>query len=224
MLVYGKNVLKEIDSSKIKKVYLNKNNNDSDIYEYLKDKHIHYELVDKFRLDKMVNGNHQGVVIDILNYDYYSLDDIDNEDFIIMLDHLEDPHNLGAIIRTCEAAGIKSIIIPSNRSVDVSDTVIKVSTGAIDRVKIIRVNNLTDAIKRLKKQGYFIYSSEMNGIDYKTVDYAEKKVLVIGNEGKGISRLVLDNSDVIISIPMIGEVNSLNASVAAGILIYGMNR
>ena len=222
MLVFGKNVLKELEHKKIRKAYLNKNLKDDSIKQYLLDNHIRFELVDVFRLDKLVNGNHQGIVIDIDDYNYYSLSDINNENFIIMLDHLEDPHNLGAIIRTCECAGIKSIILPKDRSVRVNETVMKVSTGALERVKIILVNNLVNAINKLKEQGYFIYAADMDGVNYRNVDYAQKKVLVIGNEGKGISRLVSENADEIISIPMKGELNSLNASVSAGILIYGM--
>lgn len=224
MLVCGKNVLKELDIKKIRKVYLNKNLKDDSIKKYLLDNHIRFELVDNFRLDKMVNGNHQGIVIDIDDYNYFSLEDIKNENFILMLDHLEDPHNLGAIIRTCECAGIKSIIIPKDRSVRVNETVMKVSTGALERVKIILVNNLVNAINKLKEKGFFVYAADMDGEDYRTVDYNDKKILIIGNEGKGISRLVSDNSDVIISIPMKGKLNSLNASVSAGILIYGMDK
>ena len=224
MLVFGKNVLKELDPKKVRKAYLNKNLKDNSIQKYLLDNHIRFELVDNYRLDKLVTGNHQGIVIDIDDYNYYSLNDIDNESFIVMLDHLEDPHNLGAIIRTCECAGIKSIILPKDRSVRVNETVMKVSTGALERVKIILVNNMVTAMDKLKDKGYFIYAADMDGADYRTIDYAEKKVLVIGNEGKGISRLVSENSDVIISIPMKGELNSLNASVSAGILIYGMDK
>ena len=225
MLVYGKNVLKELDIKKIRKVYLSKTLKDFNVQKFLSDNHIRYELVDSNRLDKMVNGNHQGVVIDINDYDYFNLSDINpDENFIVMLDHLEDPHNLGAIIRTCECAGIKTIIIPKDRSVRVNDTVMKVSTGALERVKVVLVSNLVATIDKLKEQGYFIYSADMNGKNYKEVDYAAKKVLVIGNEGNGISRLVKENSDEIISIPMKGELNSLNASVSAGILIYGMDK
>lgn len=225
MLVYGKNVLKELDLKKVRKVYLSKTQKDFKVSNFLTENHIRYELVDNNRLDKMVTGNHQGIIIDINDYDYYKLSDIaDDENFVVMLDHLEDPHNLGAIIRTCECAGIKSIIIPKDRSVRVNDTVMKVSTGALERVKVILVSNLVDAINKLKKEGFFIYSADMNGISYINIDYADKKVLVIGNEGNGISRLVKENSDEIISIPMKGELNSLNASVSAGILIYGMDK
>ena len=149
------------------------------------------------------------------------MNDIDS-DFVVILDHLEDPHNFGAIIRTCECAGIKNIIIPKDRSVTVNDTVVKVSVGAIEHVKIIMVSNLVNAINKLKDMGYFIYAAEADGINYKKENYPNKKVLIIGSEGKGVSRLVRGESDVILSIPMKGHINSLNASASAAILIYGM--
>ena len=217
MLVYGKNTLKEVDVKKIKKAYITNNN----YLDYLKSNKIKYEYIDKNRMDKMVSGKHQNIVLDIYEYDYYKLDDIDSN-FIVMLDHIEDPHNLGAIIRTCECAGIKNIIIPKDRSCLVNETVMKTSAGALSHVKIILVSNLNNAINKLKKDNYFVYSADMNGKNYKNIDYPEKKILVIGNEGHGISKLIKENSDDIISIPMYGEVNSLNASASAAILIYGM--
>jgi 23S rRNA (guanosine2251-2'-O)-methyltransferase len=222
MLVYGKNVLKDIDSKKIRKVYLNENFHNKEIIDYLSTNNIHYFLVSKQQLDRMVDGNHQGVVIDMDEYQYYTLNDINNEEFVIVLDHLEDVHNFGAIIRSAEAAGVKSIIIPKDRSVRVNDIVMKTSCGAIDRVKIVLVNNIVDALKKLQKENYFVYSSFMDGDDYKKVDYSGKKILVIGNEGKGISKVVENITDFRIGIPMSGKVNSLNASVAAGILIFAM--
>ena len=217
MLVYGKNVLKELDIKKIKKAYVASNN----YLDYLKKNKIKYEYVDKNRLDKMVDGKHQNIVLEIYDYEYYTLDDI-NGDFIVLLDHIEDPHNLGAIIRTCECAGIKEIIIPKDRSCLVNETVMKSSAGALAHVKIIMVSNLNNAINKLKKANYFIYSADMNGVNYSEVDYANKKVLIIGNEGYGVSNLIKENSDYIISIPMYGRVNSLNASASAAILIYKM--
>lgn len=217
MLVYGKNTLKEVDVKKIKKAYITNNN----YLDYLKSNKIKYEYIDKNRMDKMVSGKHQNIVLDIYEYDYYKLDDIDSN-FVVMLDHIEDPHNLGAIIRTCECAGIKNIIIPKDRSCLVNETVMKTSAGALSHVKIILVSNLNNAINKLKKDNYFVYSADMNGKNYKNIDYPEKKILVIGNEGHGISKLIKENSDDIISIPMYGEVNSLNASASAAILIYGM--
>lgn len=217
MLVYGKNVLKELDIKKIKKAYVASNN----YLDYLKKNKIKYEYVDKNRLDKMVDGKHQNIVLEIYDYEYYTLDDI-NGDFIVLLDHIEDPHNLGAIIRTCECAGIKEIIIPKDRSCLVNETVMKSSAGALAHVKIIMVSNLNNAINKLKKANYFIYSADMNGVNYSEVDYANKKVLIIGNEGHGVSKLIKENSDYIVSIPMYGRVNSLNASASAAILIYKM--
>ena len=139
-----------------------------------------------------------------------------------MLDHLEDPHNFGAIIRSCEARGIKSIIIPKDRSVVVNDTVMKTSAGALNHVNVVMVTNLVDAMNKLKDVGFYVYAAEADGQDFRKVDYADKILLVIGSEGFGLSRLVRQNADQIISIPMKGEVNSLNASVSAGILMYGI--
>lgn len=222
MLVYGKNVLKDIEVKKIKKVYLFENLKDNEILKFLNDSKIHYLKCSKSQLDKMVKGNHQGIVFEIDDYNYYALNDCLNEDFLVVLDHLEDPHNFGAIIRTCEAAGVKTIIIPKDRSVRVNETVMKISCGAVDRVKIVLVNNIVETLKKLQKENYFVYASFMDGTDYKTIDYSGKKVLVIGNEGKGVSKLVEGITDFKIGIPMIGSINSLNASVAAGILIFNM--
>ena len=217
MLVYGRNVLKELDKKKIKKIFISS----KELIPYLKKENLKYDVVPKQKLDRMTNGNHQGIVIDIHDYEYYTMSDIDS-DFVVILDHLEDPHNFGAIIRTCECAGIKNIIIPKDRSVTVNDTVVKVSVGAIEHVKIIMVSNLVNAINKLKDLGYFIYAADMDGKDYRKEKYPNKKALIIGNEGNGISRLVLENSDIVLSIPMKGIINSLNASTSAGILIYGM--
>ena len=218
MLVYGKNILFEVNKKKIKKAYISRN----DYISYLKENSIKYEIVDKSRLDKMVKGVHQGIVLDIFDYNYYTMDDLEG-DFVVILDHLTDPHNFGAIIRTCESKNIKSIIIPKDRSALVNDTVYKTSEGAIDNVKIIMVTNIINAINKLKEQNYFVYCADMDGVDYRKVDYAPKKVLVIGSEGIGISNAVKKNSDVVVAIPMSGKINSLNASVSAGILIYRMD-
>lgn len=224
MLICGRNVLKETPINKIHKVYLKEHFKDQEILKYLQDNKIRYEFIPLFRLDKMVKANHQGIVLDVDEYEYYELKDCLNEDFVVCLDHLEDPHNLGAIIRTCECAGIKSIIIPKERSVRVNETVMKISVGAINNVKIILVSNLNNALKELQKNMFFVYAADMDGKDYRSIDYALKKVLVIGAEGSGISNIISKTSDEIISIPMYGKINSLNASVSAGILIYGMIR
>ncbi len=217
MLVYGKNVLKEIDNKKIKKVYTSR----KDLYDYLNENKIKYNILNNAALDKMVDGVHQGVVIDIFDYEYKDLKSIES-DFVVILDHLEDPHNFGAIIRTCACAGVKDIIIPKDRAVGVNDTVIKVSAGNIDKVNIIMVSNLVNAVNYLKDNNYFVYATDMVGKNYKEVDYSGKKVLVIGNEGKGVSRLVKEVSDEIVTINILENTESLNASVAAGILIFEM--
>ena len=222
MRVCGKNVFNETDPKTIRRVLISPNFRDQEIMQKIRENKIKYVETDQRDLDRMLPHN-QGIVFDINDYEYYELSSIeDDENMVVILDHLEDPHNFGAIIRTCEARGIKTIIIPKDRSVVVNETVIKTSTGAISRVKIVQVANLVNAINKLKDMGYFVYAAEAGGEDYRTVSYADKVVLVIGSEGFGVSRLVKENSDVIISIPMKGEVNSLNASVAAAILIYGI--
>ena len=222
MLVWGKNVFNEIDITKIRKVYIEEGK-ERDLIPYLNNNKIRYDILPKRKLDEMAPKNHQGVIVDIYDYEYKDINECLNDEFVVILDHLEDPHNFGAIIRTCECAGIKHIIIPKDRSVRVNETVIKVSSGAISHVDIIMVSNLSNAINKLKDNGFFVYGADMDGEDYREVDYTGKKVLVIGNEGNGISRIVSENCDEIISIPMKGQINSLNASVSAGILIYGMN-
>ena len=222
MKVYGKNVFNELDLKKVRKVYLSKNFNDKNIIDVIKKNGLKYVNVDQKILDGMFKHN-QGIVVEINDYDYKSMKDVNFEDkMIVILDHLEDPHNFGAIIRTCEAKGIKTIVIPKDRSVVVNETVMKTSSGALSNVDIVMVNNLVKCIDEFKDNGYFVYGAEANGIDYKSVDYSEKVCLVIGSEGTGLSKLVLDSCDEIISIPMRGKVNSLNASVAAAILIYGI--
>lgn len=222
MLVCGKNVFRETDKKKIRKIYLSNTFKDKEIIDEIKEAKLKYVLTDNKVLDKMLNHN-QGIVLEINDYEYKDLSIIDeDESMVVMLDHLEDPHNFGAIIRTCEARGIKSIIIPKDRGVVVNETVVKTSTGALSRVNIIMVTNLVNAINELKDKGYFVYCAEADGYDYRKVNYADKVLLVIGSEGKGVSPIVRKNSDEILSIPMKGEVNSLNASVAAAVLIFGI--
>ena len=225
MKVFGKNVFNELKNNvkQIKKVYLSSSFKDKDIIDFIKNNNIPYITVEKKKFDKMVNGNTQGIVLEVSEYEYKNIKERDTtQKKIVILDHLEDPHNFGAIIRTCEAYGVKSIIIPKDRSVSVNSTVVKTSTGALEYVDIYEVTNLKVAIDYLKDNGYFVYGAEADGKDYDSVDYSDKMVLVIGSEGHGISRVVRDACDEIISIPMRGHVNSLNASVSFGVLIYGI--
>ena len=224
MKVFGKNVFNELrDNVKsIKKVYLAKNFNDKEIIKFIQDNKISYSTMDIRKMDGMVEGRHQGIIVVVDDYEYSDYKDMLNDNIVVMLDHLEDPHNFGAIIRTCEAAGIKSIIIPKDRSVSVTSTVMKTSAGALEHVDIAMVNNLVNVIDDFKDNGYFVYAADMDGTNYKQVNYSNKVLLVIGSEGNGLGRLVKKNCDEILSIPQFGHVNSLNASVAAAILIYGI--
>lgn len=224
MKVYGKNVALDIIKShkKIYSAYLYKNFNEENILNYLNKNNVNIKIFEKYEMDNIVDGLHQGIILDIEDYKYASLDEIlkiDNP-LIVILDHLEDPHNLGAIIRTCEAAGVDGIIIPKDRSVEVNATVYKTSVGTVENVPIVMVTNIANTINDLKKEGFWITGTDMDGTNYKDIDYRGKCAIVIGNEGKGISKRVLDNCDFIASIPMYGKTNSLNASVASGIIIY----
>lgn len=224
MKVFGRNVFNEYREkyTDIKKVYISKTFSDHEIINFIKEKHIQYEVVEPRVLDGMVKGNHQGIVMQIDDYEYSNYKQMLDENIIVILDHLEDPHNFGAIIRTCESAGIHSIIIPKDRSVTVTGTVMKTSAGALNYVDIAVVPNLVRVIKELKKNGFFVYAADMDGINYKDCSFAPKTAIVIGSEGNGVSKLVKQNCDEIVSIPMHGKINSLNASVAAAILLYGI--
>ncbi len=227
MLVYGRNVANEILNNKnikINKVFLDNNFNDENILNKINSKNLKKFHIDKNKLDKMcMSSTNQGIALDIEEYKYLDFNEIEkNRDanFIVMLDSLEDPHNFGAIIRTCECAKVDYIIIPKKRSVSVNSTVYKTSSGALSYVKIVEVVNLSNTIKKLKDLGYWIYGSDALGKDYQSIKYDGKTCLVIGSEGHGLKQIVSSSCDEIISLPMKGNINSLNASVAAGILIY----
>ena len=216
MLIYGKNVTNEYLKSgkKINKTYLLDNYEENSNFPNI-------ERVNKMQMDKLVKANTQGIVLDI-DYEYSKLEEITNKEnpLIVILDHLEDPHNLGAIIRTCEAAGVDGIIIPENRSVSVNSTVVHTSAGSIFNMKIVKVVNLRQTITKLKKEGFWFIGTDMEGTDYKKIDYKGKTCIIIGSEGFGMSRIISEECDYKASIKMNGKVNSLNASVAAGIIIY----
>lgn len=225
MKVFGKNVFNELKSNttQIRKVYLSPSFKDKEIIDFIKKNNISYVNLDRKAFDRLSEGNTQGIILEVDDYKYKSLKEVDlSQKRIVILDHLEDPHNFGAIIRTCEASGVKTIIIPKDRSVNVNPTVVKTSTGALEYVDIVEVSNLRNAIDYLKKNDYFVYGAEADGRLYDEVSYSDKMVLVIGSEGNGISRVVREACDEIISIPMLGHVNSLNASVSFGVLIYGI--
>ncbi len=224
MYIYGKNVAYDALTGKstIKKCFLDKEFKDTEILSLLKQNRVRIDYLYQKELDKKVNGLHQGIILEIEDYKYSTFDSILEKEnpLLVILDHIEDPHNFGAIIRTCEAAGVDGIIIPNDRSVEVNGTVVKTSVGTTEKVKIVRVTNLVNTIKELKKKGFWIYGTDMEGSDYTTLDYRGKTAIVCGNEGKGMSRLVQENCDFIATIPMNGTVNSLNASVATAIIVF----
>lgn len=227
MYIYGKNVAREKLNSdeKITKAYLSKKFKDENILKKLLAKKIKITYLEQNILDKKVNGLHQGIILEVDDVETYSLDEFFDKiqekknPLVIMLDHLEDPHNFGAIIRTSEALGVDGIIIPNDRSVGVNATVVKTSAGAISYMTIIRVPNLANTLEKLKKKGFWIVGTDMKGEDYTKLDYNIPICLVIGNEGHGMSKIIKDNCDFIATIPMIGKINSLNASVSCGILL-----
>lgn len=231
MLVYGRNVAERIFSDekllkKVKKLKIEEKY-------YLKIKNLLGEfpkskikLARKSEIDNLTRDNHQGIIIDMEDYQYTPLNKILNreDDKILILDHILDPHNFGAIIRTAVAAGFNAIIIPNDRQVLVNSTVVKTSVGAVFDIDIVLVTNLNNTIKILKDNGFWIYGTVMSGEDYREVDYNGKVCLIIGNEEKGMSKLVKESCDFLITIPISPKIDSLNASVAAGILIYEVVR
>ena len=228
-IVFGKNAIVEAikQKRKFEKLFIIESN--KDIIKLARDNNIKFEIVSKEFINAKAKWNHQGVMAYFPDYKYYELDQIvsDKEDsMIVMLDGFEDPHNLGAVIRTAETVGVDGVIIPKNRSVKVNSTVAKVSTGAIEYVKVCEVTNLSQTLKKLKDLGYWIVGAEYTdkSICYWDVDYSMKIVLVIGSEGKGVSRIVRDECDYLVKIPMRGKINSLNASVSAALLMYEIRR
>ena len=227
MTIYGKNPVMEALKSKkkITRIYVT-NNNVSLIEPYSKQIEK-INVVDAAFLTKKYGDKTQGIVAEIAEYKYASLNNVlkrvgDKENVtLVILDSLEDPHNLGAILRSADATGVDGIIIPKNRSVRLNDTVAKVSTGAIEHVDVCEVTNLNMTINDLKKLGYWVIGLELDGtVDYRDQDYKGKIAVIIGSEGRGISKLVKENCDFLVRIPMYGKVNSLNASVSAGLLLY----
>ena len=195
-----------------------------------KKRHITIKEMPRQKLDfKLPGVNHQGVAVVVSSGEYCSVEDIlavakekDEPAFILILDEIEDPHNFGAIIRTAEASGVHGIIIPKRRSVGINNTVYKTACGAAEYVKVARVSNLPSTIDFLKENGVWVYGTDMDGENIFQTDYKSACALIIGNEGKGIGRLVKEKCDICVKIPMYGKINSLNASVAAGISMYSV--
>lgn len=232
-LLIGRNAVTEALKSdrEIDTLILMRNNNNpalSRLASMAKEKGAVVKEVDSKKLDFMCGGaNHQGVAAYVAAHEYSSVEDIfayaeekGEAPFIVVCDEIEDPHNLGAIIRTAECAGVHGVIIPKRRSASLNFTVGKTSAGALEYMRVARVSNLASTIDELKEKGCWVYGADMDGTDYKKIDFSGAVVLVIGSEGKGIGKLIRQKCDAIVSLPMKGNINSLNASVAAGILMY----
>ena len=198
------------------------------IFAIANEKKIVCQEVPKHKLDNTTTERHQGVIAFVAPYNYFELDevlnklDINKSTTLLILDHIEDPHNLGAIIRTAEASGVKGIIIPKRRAAVVSQTAVKASAGAIEHMPVIRVSSLTDAIKKLKEKGFWIAGTTLaeRSEEYTKIAKDVPLAIVIGNEGEGMSKVVTKECDFLYHLPMLGKIQSLNASVAAGIIMY----
>lgn len=232
-IICGRNsVLELLKSNKdINKIWIERGEKHGSIKEIIakaKEARIVIVEVEKAKLDAMTTENHQGVIASVPPFDYCEIEDIlelakskNETPFVLLLDGIEDPHNLGAIIRTAETAGVHGIVIPKRRSASVNSTVSKVSAGATTYMKIARVNNLNETIRKLKENGLWIIGTDGAAkTQYYEQDLTGPIGIVIGSEGFGMSKLVKENVDILIKIPMKGQITSLNASVAAGIVMY----
>ncbi len=226
-LIYGRNPVKEaLRSKRVKTIYLANGFSNNEVLSLIDENHINVTYKSVKELDSMTQGVHQGVAAIIRDYEYYSLESIlyrankQEKPLIVILDGINDPHNLGAILRCCDVFNVTGILIPKHNQVPLNATVAKTSAGAINYVPVALVGNLNQTIEKLKENGFWIVSTDGSGsYNYQDIKYDFKVALVIGSEGQGVSRLVLNNSDYVVKIPQFGHVNSLNASVAAGILL-----
>ncbi len=234
-IIVGRHAVKSAVSSdrEINKVFIQEGINKQQIrpiLDLLKERKIMVQQVPKSKLDQMSDVPHQGIAAQISPYDYTELEDFletvkDKTATVMILDGLEDPHNLGSIIRTADAIGVDGIIIPKRRSVTLNSTVVKASTGAIEYVPVMRVTNLAQTIDRLKEAGFWICGTDAEkSVDYRRMAADMPLAVVIGSEGEGMSRLVKEKCDFLVHLPMVGHVNSLNASVAAALLMYEVYR
>lgn len=233
-LVVGRNAVMELlkTDRTIEFIYVAKGDNEGSIKKILtlaKENRVVIKEVEKRKLDFMCDGGvHQGVIAKVTEFKYCQVSDIlelakrrDEAPFVIILDEIEDPHNLGSIIRTAELCGAHGIIIPKRRNVGITSTVYKCSVGAVEHMKVAKVTNVNATIDELKQAGVWVYGADIAGTEYSfETDFGGPCALVIGSEGRGISKLTLKKCDKLVKIPMIGKINSLNASVAGGIMMY----
>lgn len=231
MKIEGRNSVYELlkTDKEIDKILVQKDLKDEPskrLINVIKSHKIKIQLVDKYVIDKESESRRsQGFIAFVSDYKYFDLQDIidgakDKDGFIVVLNEILDPHNLGSIIRVCECAGVDGIVIAKDRSASVSDTVMRISEGALNHIKVAKVVNINNAIKELKEHGYWVYGAELGGGEMYKADLTGKIAIVIGGEDSGVKQLTKKNCDGIISIPMFGKVNSLNASVACGVVVY----
>lgn len=234
-LVEGRNAVIELLKSgrtTIEQIYIANTKMEGSITKIIalaREQKVIIKEVDRKKLDSMSEtGSHQGVIAQITPFNYSQVEDIlayaekkGQDPFIIILDELEDPHNLGSIVRTAELCGVHGIIIPKRRNVGVTGTVYKTAAGAIEHMRIAKVTNVNAEIDKLKENGVWVYGADIRGEEFSyDVNFSGPCALIIGNEGKGISKLTAKKCDKLVKIPMVGKINSLNASVAGGIMMY----
>lgn len=236
LYIYGRNpVIEVLKEGRVKKIYLQSREMEGSInkiYAMAREKKIPIGEVDRKKLDEMAEGNnHQGVVAMVNDFVYSEVEDIiafakekNKPGQIVILDEVQDSHNLGAIARSAYGAGFDGIIIPKHRAAQVNEGAYKASAGAIDKIKVARVTNISNTIKKLKDAGYWIYGLDMEGTEYYNTDLKGNVAIVVGNEGKGISPSILKNCDAAVKIPMSNPFDSLNASCAASIVIFEIQR
>ena len=235
--VFGRHAVVEAlqTPNRVNRVFIQEGTSGRDaakVIELAHEKGIQVQTVPKTKIEALVgDAVHQGLVASIAAYEYADLEDVfkkaeeKGEDlFIVILDGVEDPHNLGSILRTADATGVHGIIIPKRRSASLTATVAKASTGAIEHVPVVRVTNLTQTIEQLKARGIWVFGTDMNGTDYRKWNTSGPLAIVMGNEGKGLSRIVKESVDEMVTIPMVGHVQSLNASVASALMMYEVFR
>ena len=229
MIIEGRNSVEQIlgTDQTIEKILINKEAH-GDLVEAIKSSGHRYQFVDKVVLDKMsVSKNHQGFIAVVSEFEYAEIEDIvtsEENQVVLILDGVEDPHNLGNIVRTAECMGVGGIVIPKNRSVHVTETVVRVSAGATSHTKIAKVTNINQTIESLKKQGFWVYACELGGTKLSYEKFSGKVAIVMGGEDKGVSQLTKKLCDKIVTIPMFGKTNSLNVANATAMVLYEIRR
>ena len=234
MLIEGKNAVEEClaGSATVEKIFIFRGINNPELIAKIKASGIPYQFVEKPALDRMSKTkNHQGVIAFVTDYKYFSLNDViesayakGTQPLILILDGVEDPHNLGNIIRTAECMGVDGIIIPKNRAASVNDTAMRVSAGAANHVQIAKVVNINHEIEFLKKKGFWIFACELGGVPVNQTNMNGPIAIVMGGEGRGIHNLTLKLVDGVVSIPLHGKINSLNVGSATAMVLYEVNR